>query len=312
MANVLISEDSMTAIADAIRTKSGSQDTYKPSQMADAIINIPTQGVTPTGTKQISITQNGTTTEDVSAYANAEIAVNVQGSGTDWLQYARKLNYFFQIAYTTAYTFPMDTIVINAPLVWEVGTFFNTGAFSAASQKSRGVKKIVLNIDTFTGNGCFNGANDLEEIEINASNSNDYTQSGSSGDGAFTYLPALKKITGVTFNGNSARWISYSKSNTLWLPTGSNLEEIRFVPNSMTYNGTYNFSQHGKLSDASLVSIANAMAENTSKAIDLHADVIARLPNIMGTVSDGTFALDANGTITLQDFIANTKGWTVS
>lgn len=38
---------------------------------------------TPSGTKQISITQNGTTTEDVAAYANAEINVNVQGGGTE-------------------------------------------------------------------------------------------------------------------------------------------------------------------------------------------------------------------------------------
>lgn len=36
----------------------------------------------PSGTKQISITQNGTTTEDVAAYASAEITVNVQGGGS--------------------------------------------------------------------------------------------------------------------------------------------------------------------------------------------------------------------------------------
>lgn len=35
----------------------------------------------PSGTKQISITQNGTTTEDVAAYASAEITVDVQGGG---------------------------------------------------------------------------------------------------------------------------------------------------------------------------------------------------------------------------------------
>jgi hypothetical protein len=43
---------------------------------ASAEVNVPT-GITPTGTKQVSITVNGTTTEDVTAYANAQITVNV-------------------------------------------------------------------------------------------------------------------------------------------------------------------------------------------------------------------------------------------
>ena len=47
----------------------------------------------PTGTKQISITANGTTTEDVTNYASAEITVDVQGSSdyvaSDWFDMAK-------------------------------------------------------------------------------------------------------------------------------------------------------------------------------------------------------------------------------
>lgn len=107
MANVLISEATMSSIADAIREKKETSTTYLPSEMPSAIssitgggitptgtINITTngthdvtnyasasvavpQGTTPTGTKEISITQNGTTTEDVTNYASAQITVNV-------------------------------------------------------------------------------------------------------------------------------------------------------------------------------------------------------------------------------------------
>lgn len=166
MSKVMLSESYLDDIADAIRAKNGLTDTYKPSEMAEAIselggatlgskaitendtyyassddldgyssvtvnvpnpsagtINITQNGtvdvtqyasadvnvpsVTPTGTinitqngtvdvtnyasasvavpnpstgtKQISITQNGTTTEDVTNYASAEITVNVSG-----------------------------------------------------------------------------------------------------------------------------------------------------------------------------------------------------------------------------------------
>ena len=43
-------------------------------------------GTVPTGTKQISITQNGTTTEDVSGYANAEINVDINALNATSLQ----------------------------------------------------------------------------------------------------------------------------------------------------------------------------------------------------------------------------------
>ena len=66
---------SQTAHAEV--TQNGTIDTTLNNSVT---VNVP-QGSTPTGTKQISISQNGTTTEDVSAYASAEITVNVPTSG---------------------------------------------------------------------------------------------------------------------------------------------------------------------------------------------------------------------------------------
>ncbi len=67
----------LTNIADAIRGKLGVQTQYRPSEMPEAIESISGGGITPTGTKQVSITSNGTTTEDVTAYANVQIDTNV-------------------------------------------------------------------------------------------------------------------------------------------------------------------------------------------------------------------------------------------
>lgn len=83
----------LTSVANAIRAKGGtSAQLAFPAGFVSAVQAIPT-GTTPTGTKQISITANGTTTEDVTNYANAEITVNVQSGGdyvaADWLNVAK-------------------------------------------------------------------------------------------------------------------------------------------------------------------------------------------------------------------------------
>lgn len=68
------------------------------------------------------------------------------------------------------------------------------------------------------------------------------------------------------------------------------------------------------LSDLSLVNIANEMlsTEATSATVTLHANPKARLTAILGTVADGIFTADESGTVTLENFITQTKGWTIA
>lgn len=71
MANVYVNETSLQDIADSIRAKNGTQNTYKPGEMAAAIDALPSSGITPSGT--LEITANGT--YDVTNYASAEVDV---------------------------------------------------------------------------------------------------------------------------------------------------------------------------------------------------------------------------------------------
>ncbi len=78
MATGVINTQTLSDIADAIRSKSGSSDTFKPSEMAQGILDIPSGGITPTGT--VNITSNGT--HDVTNYASASVAVPIPSDYT--------------------------------------------------------------------------------------------------------------------------------------------------------------------------------------------------------------------------------------
>ena len=82
----------------------------------------------------------------------------------------------------------------------------------------------------------------------------------------------------------------------------------------------WNLSGSDLLTDASLCQIANALCATHTSTLTLHATPKARCSTLMGTVSSVTddtgtydfFTADANGTVTLADFITNTKGWTLA
>lgn len=83
MSYFIVSSDELNDIADAIRAKGETSDPLEfPGGFTDAIDAIQGGGSVPTGTKQISIGSNGTTTENVESYASAEIIVSVPNTYT--------------------------------------------------------------------------------------------------------------------------------------------------------------------------------------------------------------------------------------
>lgn len=92
--------------------------------LEEDITLVDSTGAAPTGTKQISITQNGTTTEDVSAYANAQIVVNVPTGGGTPSQTHHVIHFEFSDGTDTdidAYwdgTFISDAITATTPATY--------------------------------------------------------------------------------------------------------------------------------------------------------------------------------------------------
>lgn len=77
MSKVLVTESSLESIADAIRAKNGTENTYKPGQMAAAIEALPGQSTLVSK----SITQNGSyDPEDDDADGYSAVTVNVPNS----------------------------------------------------------------------------------------------------------------------------------------------------------------------------------------------------------------------------------------
>lgn len=198
MGQVLITKSILTAIANAIRGKNGSSDTYKPDEMATAISNLPAGGTlieksitengtynassdsangyskvvvnvpsSATGTKQISISANGTTTHDVASYASAEISVSVSGNDT--------LAGYLQNT-LTSYTLPdgpwrgsgLANAAALATLVFPSGQFAIPASFCVSS----GIEHLHYTNCGNVGQSCFDACSSLLTAVIDGTESN--------------------------------------------------------------------------------------------------------------------------------------------
>ena len=112
MSKVLVTEQYLTDIGNAIRAKKSVATTYKPSEMAGAVESIET-GITPTGTK--NITTNGT--HDVTNFASAEVAVPNSFSASDEGKVVSNGALVAQTAQTVTENGTYDTTLKNSVVV---------------------------------------------------------------------------------------------------------------------------------------------------------------------------------------------------
>ena len=216
----------LESVANAIRIKGGtSAQMAFPAGFVSAVQAIPT-GTTPTGTKQITITQNGTTTEDVASYATAEITVNVSGGGGDDLA---------ELCNGTITRLDDDSI--TSFLISLRGSSFNLQSIFLKNleQLSVGycfgnnkVQSVVLpGLKTVTSAGYFfNGASSLQKVDLgllfatDANGIRNHTFNGAS----FMSILVLRNPTGVVYLNNinafnSTPFASGGAGGTLYVPS---------------------------------------------------------------------------------------------
>ena len=164
------------------------------------------------------------------------------------------------------------------------GKKVETGSFNAGTGDGA-LKKITSSdpdfvLDITLGNYCFRNQKELEEI-------------------------SCKTTASVISTTNN-----FSNCNSL--------KSINFLPNSCKM--PLPLGSTAVLTDAGLVLLANGLYASGPQTVTLHATPKARCDTLMGTVAQVTvsgetydlFTADANGTVSLANFITQTKGWTLA
>ena len=171
MANVLVEETSLQNIANSIREKTGTTDTYKPSEMASAISGIQSGGG--------SVPENGIV---INEWDSDGYPTNVSFFTTNGVPY-----YYFY-SYKNAYgekSFFANMITINLPdtLTWIGESAFSGCSSLALTELPSGVKNL--------GNSVFSGCSNLRELTIKGDINNFSTGEY---DGTFSSCTSLSKI----------------------------------------------------------------------------------------------------------------------
>lgn len=243
----------------------------------------------------LSVSENGTYTAPTGkAYSPVTVAVPERDP------YLYENCYALNLSRTENTWTGGPTITIDCAKMDTMANICNGGGVNP------GYKKIKLKNVPNTGlvlNAAFSGHKDTSAFEALELDGN--LIGASTCNGVFYINKTLKTVTGGAIDLSAATSLTNFAANA-W-----SLETISFVPSSIKMSIT--FAGASKLTDDSLVSIVNGLDGTvTGQSLSLHATPKTRCGQIVGTVTDGIFAIDAGGGTTLLDFATTTKGWTVA
>ena len=347
MSDYIVSGNTLSAIADAIRAKTGQSAPLTPAQMPDAIgsisggsvvtetLNVPANGtynaqtgkawdkvvaavpnsygagdegkVVASGalvaqTAHATVIQNGT----YDTTTNNSVTVNV--SGGELISSATHLGNLFATEYSKPLpsSLPPENLIINAPNCYNISGLCKQ--YVASSAYNVGIKTVTF--AALRDMASLSGFIDISQAFYRNTSVKtvDFGMAvvPVTGTGFATDAAELESIIGtLKYNTNST---SGTAGTTDF--RAAKLRDVSFYPgcllNSMTFTSPY-------LTDASLVSIANGLdGTQTDKTLTHNATAKTRCGQIVGTVTDGVFAIDVGGSVTLTDFITQTKGWTLA
>lgn len=204
--------------------------------------------------------------------------------------------------------------VFNCPYCISFESMFAAGSGKIPPQKTITISSNANVTSMSSAFNAYNGTNTpLTAIVLNMDLSH-----CTSFDRMIGSHPNLTTIGGtpIDFSGVSE---SRTTSNNRFCQASTNNTtpiSVEFVPH--TLKGSIYFG-NALFSDESMVSIANCLTA-TTKTIALSDTMKTKCQTIMGTVSQVTddditydfFTAGTSGTVTLENFITQTKGWTIA
>ena len=279
-----------SAIADAIRSKTGSTEQIVADDFPTAIDSISTGTPLPTLTDPAA----------ASDILDGKEAIDGSGNlltGTYEAPYDFKDATQLAQAFYDANTFTTNKIVINAPNATTLSALFRKATFLPNTE-------LTINAPNTTNVWYVVGqASNVVTLHLNV----DWDKI-TRADGICYGCGTIETIDAIINYSGAIDYLACQR-----------LQNIRYAPNCI--ENTTRFASCTRLTAESVISIGNGLKDGvTGQTLSLHATPKARTLEIMGTVSQFTenevtynfFTADESGTTSLNAFITTIKGWTLA